>query len=253
MAAYPSLMIEPRCSTIAQEAASRLNSVLGGSLVGVYLHGSAVLGDWDPERSDVDLLAVSTGPISGAERQAVGRELVTLPWPGAGLEFSLITRAVAERPPDPPPFEVHVQTVDGSSVVEGSGRAGDADLFAHLLVLRRRGEAILGPAAETVFGEPPREATLLALEEDLRWALERGKLSYAVLNACRAIRFLKEDQVTSKLEAGTWAIQHRSAPATLVREAMIHTRGGRANVAREETTEFVERTQALLRRESAAS
>jgi streptomycin 3"-adenylyltransferase len=230
-----------------------LNALLGGNLVGVYLHGSSVLGDWDEARSDVDLLAVSTGPVSGPERRAVARELVSLPWPGVGLEFSLMTRGVAERPPDPPPFEVHVATADATSVVEGSGRAGDPDLLIHVLMTRRAGAAILGPSPEIVFGEPPRAAALLAIEEDLRWALDRRKLGYAVLNACRAVRFLKDDRVSSKLDAGAWAIEHRAAPASLVREAMAERRGARANIAPSDAAEFVERTRALLRRAAASS
>jgi Domain of unknown function (DUF4111)/Nucleotidyltransferase domain len=246
-------VIEPRCAEIATLAASRLNDLLGGGLVGVYLHGSAVLGDWSETRSDVDLLAVSTGSVSSPERQAVARDLISLPWPGVGLEFSLVARAVAERPPDPPPFEVHVNTTDGTSIVEGSGRAGDPDLLVHVLMTRRAGTAILGPSPEIVFGEPPRGAALRGVEEDLRWALERGKLGYAVLNACRAIRFLKDDRVSSKLEAGGWAIEHRAAPPILVREAMAERRGARANIPARDAAAFVEQTRALLRRAAATA
>jgi Domain of unknown function (DUF4111)/Nucleotidyltransferase domain len=246
-------VIEPRCARVATQAAARLNALLGGNLVGVYLHGSSVLGDWDEVRSDVDVLAVSTGPVSGPERRAVAHELVSLPWPGTGLEFSLVVRATAERPPDPPPFEVHVATTDGTSIVEGSGRAGDPDLLVHVLMARRAGVAILGPSPEIVFGEPPRAAALRGLEEDLRWELERGKLAYAVLNSCRAIRLLKDDNVSSKLDAGAWAIEHRAAPVPLVREAMAERRGGRANIPARDATDFVERTRALLRRAAALS
>lgn len=246
-------MIDPRCVEVVTQAASRLNGTLGGSLVGVYMHGSAVLGDFDPERSDVDLLAVSADRISSAERRAVGRELVPLAWPGVGLEFSLVTRAVAGQPPERPPFEVHVQTIEGTSVVEGSGRAGDRDLLIHFLVLRRRGEPILGPAPSSVFGEPPRDATLLAIEDDLRWALERDKLGYAVLNACRALRFLKGDLISSKLDAGAWAIEHRVAPPEVVNEAIAERKGGRAHIPRDDALAFVERTRALLHREAAST
>ena len=39
-----------------------LRARLGNGLVGGYLHGSAVLGGWHPERSDVDVLAVCAEP-----------------------------------------------------------------------------------------------------------------------------------------------------------------------------------------------
>jgi hypothetical protein len=241
-------VIEPRCAEVANHAAGRLNALLGGGLVGVYLHGSAVLGDWQEARSDVDLLAVSTGRVSAPERQAVGRELVSMTWPGVGLEFSLMIRSVAEHPSDPPPFELHVATTDGITIVDGSGRAGDADLLVHVLMTRRAGASILGPSPEIVFGEPPRGPALLALEEDLRWALERGKLGYAVLNACRSVRFLKEDLVSSKVDAGWWAIEHRVAPSSIVREAIAQRQGARSNIDENEAATFVDHTRALLRR-----
>jgi streptomycin 3"-adenylyltransferase len=42
-----------------------LRAQLGGGLAGAYLHGSAVLGGWHPERSDVDVLAVCAAPVAG--------------------------------------------------------------------------------------------------------------------------------------------------------------------------------------------
>lgn len=46
---------------------------LGASLVGLYVYGSLVVGDFDEERSDVDLLAVTRGLLSGETERAVER------------------------------------------------------------------------------------------------------------------------------------------------------------------------------------
>src|SRR5262249_2161753 len=48
-----------------------LKPVLGGVLEGVYLTGSAALGDWLPDRSDLDILTVTSGPVGDADLDAL--------------------------------------------------------------------------------------------------------------------------------------------------------------------------------------
>src|SRR5690348_4129469 len=45
----------------------RLKGALGEKLVGLYLYGSLVWGDFDYDISDIDLLAVTTAPLDEAE------------------------------------------------------------------------------------------------------------------------------------------------------------------------------------------
>lgn len=56
---------------------------LGGSLIGLYLYGSLVVGDFDDQRSDVDLLAVTSELLSpGTERDmAEMHESIALRFP----------------------------------------------------------------------------------------------------------------------------------------------------------------------------
>jgi predicted nucleotidyltransferase len=44
-----------------------IQAVLGDNLVGVYLRGSLVTGDFDPRTSDIDFLAVTERPLSEIE------------------------------------------------------------------------------------------------------------------------------------------------------------------------------------------
>ena len=68
-----------------------------GGLVGVYVHGSAVLGGFRPERSDVDVLVVVANPVPADRQAALGAALLAAayPCPGIGLELSVITAATA--------------------------------------------------------------------------------------------------------------------------------------------------------------
>lgn len=45
-------------------------SILGGTLVGVYLHGSAVMGCFNSQKSDLDLMIVVNNDISNETKRA---------------------------------------------------------------------------------------------------------------------------------------------------------------------------------------
>jgi Nucleotidyltransferase domain/Domain of unknown function (DUF4111) len=188
--------------------AAGLTRVLGPALVGVYLHGSAALGGWEPTQSDVDLLVVAGRPLDQREKQMVGARLQhpSLQSPGAGLELSVVTAAVAADPPRLPPWELHVTTGREPKVADGAGHPGDPDLVFYFAVCRRAGIAATGPPPAEVFAEPPRAWLLERSAEELRWAVAHGApFAYRVLTACRAWRFLDEDVFDSKIGAGEWA------------------------------------------------
>jgi hypothetical protein len=188
--------------------AAGLARVLGPALVGVYLHGSAVLGGWEPTQSDVDLLVVSARSLDRREKQVIGARLQhpSLRCPGAGLELIVVTAAVAADPPWLPPWELHVTTGREVKVEDGAGHPGDADLVLYFAVCHRAGIAVAGPPPAEVFAEPPRDWLLERSAGELRWAVEHGtSFAYRVLTSCRAWRLLDEDVLDSKVGAGEWA------------------------------------------------
>ncbi len=50
---------------------ARHQSILGTKLVGFYLYGSLVIGDFDPDISDIDLVAALSSDIDGSEFAAL--------------------------------------------------------------------------------------------------------------------------------------------------------------------------------------
>jgi hypothetical protein len=201
------------------ELAQRFEDLLGGSLVGVYLHGSAALGDFLPARSDLDVVAVADRPLSPREKDAIAELGRSCPASG-GLELHILCERAIE-PVDTPRFELHVS---GERVVDGDGHPGDSDLPAHFAVLHERGRALVGPPPATVFPPIPREMLLRSFAGELRWAEEHASPSYQVLNACRALRFLEEGVLSSKLEGAEWARRRGLRPA-LVDAAVRYRRG----------------------------
>ena len=212
--------LDPETAGYVREVTERLRATLGDKLLGVYLHGSAVLGDFVRERSDVDLVAVSDGPLTGDERVAVAETLSSesLPSPASGLELHVVDRhAVDLLVDEPPPFELHIASAVSSPdrVVVGRGHGGDPDLVMHFAVLHERGVALTGPPASEIFPTVSRPRLLRAFAGELHWALEHASPGYQVLNACRAWRFLEEDVLTSKLAGGEWARKRVEEPAAI--------------------------------------
>jgi streptomycin 3"-adenylyltransferase len=86
--------LDRESSAYADEMAGRLQTILGDNLVGVYLHGSLVLGDFSRERSDIDIMAVSDHALSPEQKRAVADQVssASLPCPVGELEFHVVAR-----------------------------------------------------------------------------------------------------------------------------------------------------------------
>ncbi|GAB3857224.1 aminoglycoside adenylyltransferase domain-containing protein [Dactylosporangium cerinum] len=196
-------------------------------VVGVYLHGSAVLGGFRAPTSDVDVLVVVRATRPEAAQRALGERLAAVPGcPGSGIELSAVTAATAADLGDCP-FEVHVNTTAGTpTVVPGAGHAGDPDLILHSAVCREHGVAVTGPPPAEVFGAVDRGRILTAMIDELASPSLQQAAVYAVLNACRATRFAAEGRLGSKLEGGEWFLR-RHGPNPVVGAALTAQRHGR--------------------------
>jgi streptomycin 3"-adenylyltransferase len=223
---------EAPVATYLDRLADRAGAVLGDWLIGVLLHGSAVLGGFDHERSDLDLLVVVSGPLDAEMKRRLAAELSpeAMPCPAArGLELSAVTAGTALGPSPEPPFELHLAT-DGQTgafrVVDGAGHPGDSDLPLHFAVCRQTGHPLTGPQPRELFGPVPRAWLLRAMKRDLEWARQQAPAEYQVLNACRAWRFAEEDLHCSKLDGGRWARGRLDDPAVVDAAIARQSRGG---------------------------
>jgi predicted nucleotidyltransferase len=227
--------------------AEALQTVPEAGVVGVYLHGSAVLGGYSARSSDVDVLAVTAAPVDRAVQATIAARLIDTArrWPRTPLEISVITAATAADLRDCP-FEVHV-VVSGDEVktVLGTGRDGDPDLILHVEVCRRHGLAVYGPPAGQVFSPVPQARLIGAVRDEVRWGREHGHLSYGVLNACRALRFATDGVLCSKLDGGTWLLARRDE--AVIRQALTDQRAGVTRPMTPEAKGFVEQILEELR------
>lgn len=205
--------------------AGGVSSILGEQLVGTYLHGSAVLGGFNPKRSDLDVLVVVSGTLTPGQKLKLGTDLSsqTLPVPAETLEMSVITLGTAQVPTNQPAYELHINTLD-EKAADGSGKS-DPDLILHIPVARQSGRILgTGQSPRDVFGVVLRELVLTEMIHELRTAPEAAQVTpqYLILNACRNIAYLDEGRFYSKMGGGRWFVNHhRELDAEIVEAAII--------------------------------
>ncbi|MEV6844875.1 aminoglycoside adenylyltransferase domain-containing protein [Actinoplanes sp. NPDC051411] len=186
-------------------------AALGDRLLGLYVHGSLVAGDFAPERSDLDLLAVLTAEPDAellkllADRHAV-LDRRHPEWAGR-IEVEYVPAAALHGP-------------DGHLIARIS--PGET---LHLLpaTTHRRvtwgsvhdtGRALVGPPARELLpavGPELVEAALLDHVRDWPAWVERmtapGAQAYSVLTMCRAVQRLLHGRQLSKRRAADRTIE----------------------------------------------
>ena len=191
----------------------------GNGLVGIYLHGSLAMGCFNPERSDLDVLIVTReGMTVETKRRAVHLLLAQSGRPHP-IEISFLRLADLHPWQHPAPFDLHFSEAwrrryeedlaSGSWKRWNEQRRHDPDLAAHVTITRRRGVRLSGAPIDEVFPIVPRAdyvASIMADFEDARDRISEMPV-YGVLNLCRVHRYLLQGEVSSKDEAGSWALR----------------------------------------------
>jgi len=237
----------------AAAVCGELMTASGGLVRAAYLHGSAVLGGWQPA-SDVDMLFVVADNLVPSALASMAAVLAARSdraggCPGRGLECSVVTATAAAVPRAPWPYLLHVAgEADGRRIHLGADSPGDTDLLMHYAVCRAAGWAVTGPRPRDIIGAVPRPTILRYLADELDWGLRHASEAYAVLNACRAMVFLSDDAIVSKIAGGQAALDRGFGPAGLIRRALSQHRGHAAEQPPErDATEFVHATAGALR------
>jgi predicted nucleotidyltransferase len=203
----------------ARDLGRRLREVLGGTLVGVYVHGSVAFGTIRPGLSDLDVIALARRRTDATEKRLLVEILAEADENPAELEFDLLAESDLDPWRHPAPFDFHYsdkwREPLRSDLEQTLARQGDADpdLAAHVTVARARGIAVQGPPPSDAFPEVPWNDYVDALLRDLRWVNERGQTSpvYRVLSPARIWAALGTREIHSKESGGAWALERLPA------------------------------------------
>ncbi len=187
----------------------------GGKLAGVYLHGSAAMGCFNPKKSDLDLIVVVESALSDEEKLSFLHGVAALNGlaPEKGIETSAVLRRVCRPFLYPTPYELHFSPAylglyrrDPIEYIERLCGV-DRDLAAHFTIINHFGIALYGAPVGEIFGAVPPECyrdSILYDIQDARAAIVSSPV-YVTLNLCRVLAFLEAGLVTSKKTGGEWA------------------------------------------------
>jgi predicted nucleotidyltransferase len=235
-----SQFVWPDVSTGVRDQVDRLDAsiaaLFGDVLVGVYLHGSLALGCFNPQRSDVDLIAVIERPVTPEERRSLGSLVLRLsgpkerprqpPYP---LEISLFAEAQLRPWRYPTPFDFHYGESQRERFQAGhfeSKRTHDYDVAAHITILHQAGIVLRGPVIEDVFPAVPEKDYVDSLRRDLAWSRRQRADIYGVLSGSRVWATVAAGGLQSKDSGAAWALER--APSQfrqLVARALAVYRG----------------------------
>lgn len=220
-----------KLENILNELTSNAQSIFKGSLVGVYLHGSAVMNCFNPAKSDIDLIIVVTDEISVSMKRAFMDKIVELNAmaPKKGIEFSVVKQSVCNPFIYPTPFELHFSPMhlnwyksNPDEYIEKMN-GEDKDLAAHFTIINHRGKCLAGLPICDVFGLVPKEDYMDSIWEDICEAesdIEENTM-YLILNLAKVLAYKKEGIVLSKKEGGEWALEKISVKYhSLISEAL---------------------------------
>ena len=211
--------------------------ILDSNLEGIYLHGSAVMGCFSVQRSDIDLLVVVKDGISDEVKRQYMDMVVALNEraPQKGIELSIVKAEVCNPFVYPTPFELHFSIThlewyqkSPTDYIEKM-KGTDKDLAAHITVIYHRGKTLYGREIKTVFSEVDRADYLDSIWSDVEIAAEEivKQPMYFVLNLCRVLAFQKENIILSKQEGGAWGLANIPPKyAGLIEDAMTEYETG---------------------------
>ncbi len=240
----------PDVDALLEELLQGARAVLGEQLIGLYLDGSLVLGDFDPARSDVDFLAAIADdlfPETAAQLVEMHRRLAASGHPfAAELEGSYIPLRALRR--HDPAGATHLNIERGPDEVL-QPKLHHTDWVIHRHIVREHGVALFGPPPATLIDPVSphdlRRATASVLRSwwataEAADALRRahpGYRAYAVQTMCRALYTLEHGAVVSKPAACRWALASQDGRwRELIKQAMY---GELAAEATSETVSFI--------------
>ncbi|MFC5884486.1 DUF4111 domain-containing protein [Kitasatospora sp. CM 4170] len=198
-------LLDPAADRYLRACVELLRRAPGTELIGAYLYGSGVIGEFHPGRSDLDVVAVVADPLPRGAALALGQQIAEEPRPFAvkGMDLVVVTGATAVGGFPVPRYELKLLTFHGRARTAEDEPGGDRRLVMHFACCRDHGIALAGPPPVQVFAPVDRRTYLGALraELSLRWMPSH----YRVLNACRDWRYAAESVICSKVTGGRWA------------------------------------------------
>ena len=216
----------PDINRLLESLLARMRQIFRERLVGLYLYGSLTTDDFDPESSDIDLLAATSSDVSDAEFEALR---------GMHVEFA------RENPRWEDRVEVAYLSVAALRTFRSERSAiavispgepfhmkeAGRDWLMNWYVVREKGLALFGPPAEALIAPITREEFARCVRDyavdwgdRIRDVPDRKGQAYAILTMCRALHVHRTGEQASKRQAALWAQEELPQWSSLIQSAL---------------------------------
>ena len=236
------MQCDPGTERLLSTLRHQMQRILDQNLVGLYLYGSLVTGDFDPEISDIDMLSVTSHDIDDQEfaqlhnmqnclvaenPQWEGRIEIQYLAVNALKTFKTQSHQIAVISPGEP---FHIKT---------AGR----DWLINWYLVREHGQVLWGPPPQTIIPLITQAEFLEATREHAQywgeWAKQprdqRGQ-SYAILTLCRSLYACQKGAQASKRQAALWVQAQFPQWASLIQRALVWRKAPDAELRGHEAT-----------------
>jgi predicted nucleotidyltransferase len=149
--------------------------LLGDNLIDIYLHGSAVTGCFNAEKSDIDLLTVVENDLSYETKKMYMDMTIEFnkEAPPKGMELSIVKEEFLKPFAYPTPYELHFSLMhldwyrsNPNEYIEKM-KGTDKDLAAHVTVIYHRGKTLYGKEIKEVFSPVGKKEYFDSLWHDI--------------------------------------------------------------------------------------
>jgi hypothetical protein len=206
---------------------SSMQKILSEKLVGLYLHGSLVIGDFDRTISDIDLVAALSSELDDKEFEA----LQTMhddfahqhkEWDGR-IEVCYVSLAALQTVKTRTSFVANVSPGEPFHMRETS-----FEWLVSWYLVRETSVTLFGPAPKTIIERISKDEFLGSIRSHVKawdeWTYDmhhRNSQAYAILTMCRALYTLSNGMQVSKKQATQWAEKEFPEWASLIQNALL--------------------------------
>jgi len=206
---------------------SGIHKILPDKLLDLYLYGSLVIGDFDIQCSDIDLLAATSSDIDDedfAHLQKMHADLATNhPNWGDGIEVAYLSATALKT------YHLHSNRIAVISPGEPFHikEAGE-DWLMNWFMVRESSFTLFGTSPQTLIDYITKERLLQTVRKHVQdWRQyaknirDHGSQAYAILTLCRGLCTLKKGESVSKKQAALWAAQEFPEWSRLIQNALL--------------------------------
>ena len=219
----------PAINALLNLLLSRIQTILGDKLIGLYIFGSLVTGDFDYDSSDIDLIAGTSTELDEDEIEHLKLmhqeiALTEKEWDNR-LEVAYISTSALRK------YYPHYRQPILSPNEPFHMTEADSAWIINRWVLREKGITMYGPPPQTLVDPISHTELMQAMSviiQDWREWIESTELihlreyqAYAILTACRALYTCRQGKFVSKKQAAVWAEQELPEWSSLIRRALV--------------------------------